>query len=202
MHECQTRGKCSIIQAEIALLTLTLFPLRSQGSCWVVALDGLLNASLSGVASLMNTAVLAAAPPVTGVRLLKAAPPPPLPSLFIYCSEPANTLQSLQCPHVNMQQGRPQRKIWSWYDSIFCQIFFLSLFPTNRTELLLTPLFAQSVAEALLFWQSSDAYLNSRFAKILWEVCPSACNLFWFYTSGSFIISRPVSASVSPRLLN
>lgn len=120
MHGCQTQGKCSIIQAEIASLTLTPFPLRSQGSCWVVALDGLLNASLSGAASLMNTAALAAASPVTGVWLLKAAPP----SLFIYCSEAEKTLQSPQCPHVNVQQGRPQSKICSWYDSIFLSGFF------------------------------------------------------------------------------
>lgn len=55
---------------------------------------------------------------------------------------------------------------------------------------MLTPLFAQTVAEALLFWQGTRAYLNSWFAKIFWEACPSACNLFLFYTSGSFIISK------------
>lgn len=85
IHECQTRGKWSIIQAEIALLTLIPFPLWSQGSCWVVAPDGLLKASLSGPASLMNSAAPGAFPLVTGVWLFKAGPQPP-PPLFIYRS--------------------------------------------------------------------------------------------------------------------
>lgn len=50
------------------------FPLSSQGSCKVVAPDGLLKASLSGPASLMNTAAPAAFPLVTGVWLYKAEP--------------------------------------------------------------------------------------------------------------------------------
>lgn len=194
MHGCQSRGKCSIIQAEIALLTLTPFPLRSQGSCWVVALDGLLNASLSGVASLMNTAVLAAAPPVAGVSLLKAA----APRLCLFIALSRWIPYSPLIVHMSTC-NRGGRRAKFDHDMTQSSVRFLS---TSRTELLLTPLFAQSVAEALLFGWSSRAYLNSQFAKIFWEACPSACNLFWFYTSGSFIMSRPVSASVSPRLLN
>lgn len=75
IHECQTWEEGSIIQAEIALVTLTPFLLHSQGSRWLVAPDGLLKASLSGPVSLMNTAPPATFPPVTGVWPLKAVPP-------------------------------------------------------------------------------------------------------------------------------
>lgn len=105
--------------------------LRSQGSCRVVAPDGLLNASLSAPASLMNTGAPAASP--AGHRCTasqgRTPPPPPQPlvppaALFIYCSQalftrrPASRPPS-QCPHVNRGGGRNKSQVWPWRDSIF-----------------------------------------------------------------------------------
>lgn len=72
IHECQTWGKCSIFQAEIALLTLMPFPLRVQGSRRVVAPDGLLNVSQSAAASFNEHRCACWFELVTGVRLFKA----------------------------------------------------------------------------------------------------------------------------------
>ena len=79
-----------------------LSPLWSQGSCKVVAPDGLLKASLSGPASLMNTAAPAAFPSLTGVRLPKAE------SAFVYlllvgCVNPTAPFVS-RCQHATREK--------------------------------------------------------------------------------------------------
>lgn len=193
IHECQTWGKCSIIQAEIALLTLMPFPLWSQGSCWVVAPDGLLNASLSGPAFLMNTAAPAALPLVTGVWLFKAGPPF-VYLLFIGCVYPTVPLVS-RCQHATREGDTrfDQDMVLSscHVDGGFFFFFsFLSSSPGVKQDganFSFHCLFTQSHVEELLFWGDNRAYPNSWFAETFGEACPSVCNLFWFYTSGSFI---------------
>lgn len=166
------------------------FPLWSQGSCWVVAPDGLLNASLSGPASLMNTAAPAAFLPVTGVWLFKAGPP------FVYlllvgCVHPTVPSMS-RCQHATREGDTrfDHDMILSSSRADAFSFFFLSLSPRIKQDsahFSLHCLFTQSRVEELLFWGGNSAYLNSWFGKTFWEACPSVCNLFWFYTSGSFI---------------
>lgn len=191
IHECQTRGKWSIIQAEIALLTLIPFPLWSQGSCWVVAPDGLLKASLSAPASLMNTAAPGAFPLVTGVWLFKAGPQPLC--LFI-----VRRLYTPSRPH-SVQLSTRSRGGHTRFDHdmflSFCLAaaffpYFFSMNKRRRCKLLLRSvrsLFTQSDVKELLFRGSNRAYLNSWFGRTFWEGCFSVSNLFWFYMSGSFI---------------
>ena len=131
IHECQTSGKCSIIQAEIALLTLMPFPLWSQGSCWVVAPDGLLK-DLTVRTGFFNEHCCACCFP-TGHRCMAFQGRGPFVCLLL--QDAVCTQRLPQCPDVNMQLGREKQESVKWSDLPVARMLLLFLWLTFHLAL-------------------------------------------------------------------
>lgn len=147
-------------------------PLWSQGSCRVVAPVGLLKASLSGPAALMNTAAPAAFPPVTGVWLSKAE----AAVVYLLPVGCVHTHPSPLCSDVNMQQWRKTPILLMMWDYLLVVCFFscpcsssrIKLDNSNSLQSALSRILSFSL-KALLFWGGIRLCLNS---WTLWEAHP------------------------------